>query len=378
VHPAFRTNTAFPADPALPRLLAGLSIDLAGLELLARGLAQHLSALAGTLNPSAANEEDRDFVLSIANLSLLYRHARVARLLRLTIDDLLLLIRIAGIGGGRLAHAGDVVELIELAEWRRESGYSMDDLAVATGGIPRDATRYIDPTATADTIVARAADALSFGNTVFSVSLGVTEDASRALLDNNPAVVERTAEGRWRLMAGLDLAAAAIAVPASATIPVPPDGSRPVTADDVRGVLGAYEPSAVLARALGTAFGFEVAKVQALARLAGVSLRTDLLARALRGDGAIGPLRDLISTLRPLAAAFQAREWDGAPICARRSSGYGSDEPWAAHRTGDAGIWRGCRPRPARAPLSGSVALRSSSAGTLHRRTTGRLRSAPR
>jgi hypothetical protein len=49
---------------------------------------------------------------------------------------------------------------------------------------------------------------------------------------------------------------------------------------------------------------------------------------------------------------------------ARRSSGCARDEPWAAHRIGDAVIWRGCRLRPARAPSSASVARRSSSVGS--------------
>jgi len=314
VHPAFRATTDVPVDPMLPRLLAAFGVDLAGLESLARGLAPHLVATAGALNPNALIEDDRDFLLTVENLSLLYRHARVARALRLTIDELLRLIELGNIGGGRLANAADVIQLTDLAEWRRQSGYSMDDLAVATGRTPRDATRYVDPVAAGETIVSSAADSLYFGDTVFSVALGTTEEASRALLDGNPVVVEETAEGRWRLVAGVDLAAAAIVIPASATIPVPPDGSRPVTADDVRGVLSTYHTSLVLARAVGAIFGFEAAKVAALARLAGVSLQTEQLALALNGEGPIGPLQNLITTLRPLVAAFQAKQWNAADI----------------------------------------------------------------
>ena len=314
VHPSFRTNTAVPADPALPRLLAGLQVDLAGLEALARGLAPHLASAGGTLNPNAANENDRDFVLSAANLTLLYRHARLARLLRLRIEELFQLISIASIGSGRLTNAADILTLIDVATWRRDSGYTMDDLAVATGGAPRDATRYINPVSTAEAIVAGAADVLSFGDTVFSVSLGTTEDASRELLQANGAVVEKTTDDRWRLNAGIDLGAAALVVPPSATVPVPPDGSRPVTVDEMRRVLGNYEPSAIIARALGAAFGFDTAKVEALARLANISLRTEGLAHALRGDGPLDPLRVGITALRPLAVAFQAKEWDSVAI----------------------------------------------------------------
>src|SRR5262245_63183204 len=43
IHPAFRQNTAASVDPAQPRLLTGLGVDLDGLAALARHLAAHLA-----------------------------------------------------------------------------------------------------------------------------------------------------------------------------------------------------------------------------------------------------------------------------------------------------------------------------------------------
>jgi hypothetical protein len=272
-------------------LLAGLGIDLEGFATLARRLATYLTTETGTLNPTATNEDDRYFLLSEGNPSLLYRHARLARLLRLTVDELFQVIGIAGIGAGLVTNAADLLAVVEADKWRRESGYTLDDIAVATGGTPRDTTHYLDPATTAANIVTSAAQALSFGDTIFSVSLGITEQSSRELSMANVQILEQTADGDWQILAGTDLASAVINIPATATIPVPPNGSRAVTTDEVRGVLQVYEPAAVLSRALGAAIGFDAVKIEALARLAGTALHANGLSLALRGSGPIDPLR---------------------------------------------------------------------------------------
>jgi hypothetical protein len=314
VHPEFRVDTSIPADRNLPRLLAGVGIDLHGVAVLARHLARHLGAGAGSLKIDAAPEDDRYFSLSAANLTLLWRHARLARLLNVKIDELFQLIEMAAIADGAVKGAADVLAVADWAAWRKGSGYSFDDVAVATGAEPADPSRFVDPPAAATTIVTGALDALSFEETVFSAALGASEQASQDVLEKNPQIVEKTADGRWRLMGGVDLSGAAIIVPPSAVVPDPPAGSRAITAADIQGVLMAYEPSAVLARALGVTFGVDTAKVEALVALRGLSLRTAELAAALRGDESVDRLRDLIASLLPLAVIFTAPEWDAVAI----------------------------------------------------------------
>src|SRR5215475_3584126 len=81
---------------------------------------------------------------------------------------------------------------------------------------PRDASRFPDPATVAAEVASSVASALLFKDTVFAVALGTTEQASRDLIAANAALVEAAAEGSWRLKAGIDLAAIAITIPASA------------------------------------------------------------------------------------------------------------------------------------------------------------------
>ncbi|HEX6099234.1 MAG TPA: neuraminidase-like domain-containing protein [Thermoanaerobaculia bacterium] len=314
VHPAFRTNTTVPADRLLPRLVAGIGVDQATLGTLIRRLAAFLERGDGTyLNPDATNEEDRYFVLTARNLSLLYRHALLARVLGLSVADLFQLIEHAAIGG-RVLTLTDLRNLLDFHAWWKSSGYSLDDLSVAAGRTPRDASRYPDPMPLAASIVHDAVEGLSFTDTVFAAALGVTEKASRDLIAANLTVIESAGAGRYRLVAGIDIATVNLSIPTSATVPVPPSGSRSIVPDEARMVLSAYEPAAVLARALGAALRFDTLKVEAIARLAGQSLKSDPIARAMRGETTPNAVEQLITAIRPHVVALQAREWDGPAI----------------------------------------------------------------
>jgi Tc toxin complex TcA C-terminal TcB-binding domain/ABC toxin N-terminal region/Neuraminidase-like domain len=313
IHPAFRATSAAPIDPALARLTTGLGVSLGDLAAVARHLAPHLAQESSPgFDPDAADDADRYFVLSAANLGLLYRHARLARLLGVAIDDLFQLLGFVGLE--RVGGLPDLRALLDVHGWWQGSGYRLDDVAMATGQAPRDATPYVDPLAAAARVVAAGAAGLTFGDTLFAVALGTTEQASRDLLAANPAIVESPSEGSWRLIAGVDLDAAAITVPASATVPTPPSGTRPVTADEVRAALAPHRAVEVLVRALGGVFAVTPDKVTALAAIAGPSLTGDAVARAVRGDGPVAPLVALIAAVRPLAVAFAGAAWDATAI----------------------------------------------------------------
>lgn len=313
IHPEFREHTAAPVDPALARLTAGLSVDLDGLAALARHLAPHLAQETNPgFDPAATHDDDRYFVLSSANLTLLYRHARLARLLGIGIDQLFQLLELLGLD--RVTGRADLVALLDLNRWQRTSGYSLDDLAMAGGQAPLDPTRYPDPAATAAQIVVSAATALEFTDTVFAVAVGTTEQGSADLVAQNPAVIEPGSEGHFRLVAGVDLNTAAIAIPTTATVATAPSGTRAATIDEIRTALRPYLAAEVLSRSLGAAFGVATEKAAALAALAGQSLTADSVVRAVRGDGAIAPLTALVSAVIPLTVAFASTVWDAAAI----------------------------------------------------------------
>ena len=316
-HPAFRQSTSAPLDPTLPRLLSGLSVDLDGLEALARHLASHLAQEVTTsFDPGASDETARYFVLSTANLTLLYRHTRLAQLLHVSIKDLFQLVGFLDLG--HVKGLADLRALLDLHTWWRQSGYRLDDVAVALGQSPRDTTRYPDAATIANQVVLSAAVTLTFTDTVFAVTLGTTEQGSRDLLARNtPGIFESPVNGAWRLKAGLDLDTPAIVdIPPTAIVPTPPAGTQAVTDKEARDALRPYLASAVLAGTLGKVFSFAIDKVVALAKLAGQSLTAPAVVRAVRGDVPlnIAPLTTLVSAIQPLAVILSAPEWDAAAV----------------------------------------------------------------
>jgi hypothetical protein len=371
-HPAFLqgVDTSQPADPTnkatsptlakslaqtVPRVLSGLGVELGGLEALVRGLAAHLAQESSPgFDPDAGSTghagtaDQRYFVLSIGNLSLLYRHARLARLLRLSVQDLFQLFGLLG-----LDHVGALADLetvLDLWTWWQPSGYSLDDVAVATGGVARDPTAYLDPVLVAQNIVQAAAKALTFADTVFctglrsrgdaSVALGTTEQGSLDLLTNlsanaptgpqhptsTPLLVQQSAtDGSWSLVAGVDLSPGSVTmtIPPTATVSLPATATSsatttPVTPQEVLDALQPYLASEVLKRGLGTAFNITTDRVDALAALAGQSLTADAVAKVVRGALESNPppldaLVNLVTALIPLAVAFAAPTWKAPP-----------------------------------------------------------------
>ncbi|MCW5801525.1 MAG: hypothetical protein KIT31_03995 [Deltaproteobacteria bacterium] len=315
IHPAFRA-TAAPADAALPRLLLALGVDLGGLAELARRLAPVLAqeTRAG-FDPDAPDEGDRYFVLSAGNLATLYRHARLAKLLRIDLGELFQVLGI--VGRSHLARLEDLLDVLELERWRATVPYRLDDLSFVLGQPPRDEIRFPNAAELAARVVAATRTSLSFKDALFAVTLGTTEQASRELLAANSAVVESTTDALgatiYRLAPGVDLATAVLQVPATATITS--DGvTRAITGEEIRTVLAPYRTSDALIRTLAGMLGHPASKIAALLAVAGRDASGDSIARALRGDGAMTALEELIEALRIPNVVFGARSWSAASI----------------------------------------------------------------
>ncbi|MGH7717070.1 MAG: neuraminidase-like domain-containing protein, partial [Vulcanimicrobiaceae bacterium] len=202
--------------------------------------------------------------------------------------------------------------LLDVFDWYDGANYTLDQIAVATGGTPLVPASFKDAGALAAQIVASAATALSFNDTVFSVALGTTEIGSKDLISSNPTVIEAGANSTWRLVAGIDLATIPIVIPPTATVPTPPSGTRALTDTEARVALQPYVASQILTRSVGSTFGFTTDKVQALAAMTGVSLTANAIVTAVRGDGPIAPLVTLVGTLIPVSVIFSDAAWDAA------------------------------------------------------------------
>ncbi len=319
IHPAFRSAPT--TDAMQTRLAAALGASHDELEQIIRALAPDLArATAAGFDPSDADEDQRGFLLSAANLTLLYRHVRIARLLGVSIPQLGQLCALAGIALP-IASADTILALAEIESWRGPSGYRLDDLAIVTGAQPRDPSSYPVPSTLAAQIANGASAALTFEPTLFALSTGVSESASREILAANPTLFARVGS-RWRIADTGDLTT--LVVPASAIVTTADGSTRAVTVAEVRGVLDSIVPSRVLAQRIADAFSVPAPKLRAIAVLAGA----DLANPAVISDLLVGPsgaLEALIASLIPFAIAVKQPSWDAATVehVANHRSAYG-------------------------------------------------------
>ncbi|MFA6902177.1 MAG: neuraminidase-like domain-containing protein [Gallionellaceae bacterium] len=116
------TTTTLPAlsanDKITPLILAGLGISEAELEM--------LFSLLGI-------DTSVDQVLGIDLLSSLYRHALIARGLKLDIEDFVHLVRLVT-GGGAIAQLAQIESVADVAEWRKTTSFSVAELLLIIKG----------------------------------------------------------------------------------------------------------------------------------------------------------------------------------------------------------------------------------------------------
>lgn len=128
LHPALADAPPAQPDPHFARLLAGTGTNEGELLDLVRGLGHALGC-----DPDAAAEAGRKFRLSLRNLTLLYRHARLARTLKLPVADLLALCALLPDNGFALIDGiDDLSMLVRNRDWLKASGRKLGELVSAT------------------------------------------------------------------------------------------------------------------------------------------------------------------------------------------------------------------------------------------------------
>ena len=111
-------------DPNLHRLQSGTGTDETGLLQLIVGLARPLG-----IDPLSAADADKQFALTLRNLSLLYRHARLARLLRVGVPELFALAALSSAEGrSHVETLADLDALLRLHAWWKTTKLSVDAL----------------------------------------------------------------------------------------------------------------------------------------------------------------------------------------------------------------------------------------------------------
>lgn len=191
-HPAYRSDLPDTAGAeTLHRLLAGLAINDDELFLLIENLSSALGA-----------NSTGSFTLNLQNLSILYRHARLAKAFKLTISELFLLIRMeASLSNDCVENLAGLMAIVELAEWRKTSGYSLNELAFILGETLLDEDSFTPAAEISDGIREQAdtAKSLIFADTVFAYFEGITEAQSQAIIRANSAVITSADNGIFRI-----------------------------------------------------------------------------------------------------------------------------------------------------------------------------------
>jgi hypothetical protein len=300
VHPAFRPSaTPLPEDNTLQRLLLATRLSEEELGALIQILAPALGA-----NLNDANPDNRGFLLTHANLSLLYRHARLMKLMRRSPPALRQMLDFAAIPGGAVDSLTKLHLLFAFHDFVQESGLALDDIAWLTGGIPLAPEKYPIAADVAQSLIdaVTSENALLFADTVFAFVPGVTEDQSKALVLANMALFEPQGQSLLRLKAATPLAPALV---------IPPGVTA--TLASLQEVLARFHTGRILPLRLAGQFGLEATKLTALAALAGTDLAAPDLATALHG-GARAPLEAAIGKLAKLALLFKAEAFTPARL----------------------------------------------------------------
>lgn len=230
-------GTAWPSDETVQYPYPSASTDLVTIQRLHRLLAglglkdDELFQLMENLRiPLGGPSEGAfSFTLNLDNLSLLYRHARLTKLLRLDVRELFSLLRMApDIPSNHVSNLETLQSLIDMVSWQKKSGYSIQELAsilddryaassseTAASLTPRDISESI-----VDQILADRS--LIFRDTLFSYFEGITEAQSQAIIRANTAVIVPADIRTYRI-------AAAVTDPGVVTISLPSDISSALT-----------------------------------------------------------------------------------------------------------------------------------------------------
>jgi len=165
------------------RLLAALQINDRDLTL----LEDALDVCLGGINVAVAN---------IKNLSLLYRYARLARALKLSIEELLETVTLTAsiisrtaANERRISSLTDLQAVLEVHGWRASSGFSLPEMLFVTEGVS-SLPGYEDP----DVLAAAIADEVAAEKTLYIspdlfTQVGLTQsDSAELIIDNTEPV----------------------------------------------------------------------------------------------------------------------------------------------------------------------------------------------
>ena len=315
LHPALNTaprGASSPGDNTNDRLLAGLKVS-------DQQLVDLILGLAGPL----ALDAQKQFVLSLHNLSLLYRHARLAALLNLSVPQLFQFAQIFGLGKAATRTVGaqcfvsslsDLRKLREEATWLNSSGYSLDEIGFILNEPVLDDTQFQASSDVAAEILDRLADSrvFEFADTVFTQLAGVADGKTRLLTDAESHAIVTANVGTafkkiseelplYQLADGFD--------PQHGNITIPAGGPQ-IAIPDVRALLTQFHPRNFFRSSSDISLNVTPAKAAKLLQLAGVDLGNGALAQSMTGAAAPSALQSAVAGPIRYSVLYKKAEFD--------------------------------------------------------------------
>ena len=274
IHPSLILNkSTSPGEFSSDRLMVAL--NLADNEVLA--LIQNLASPLGIVALNSPMESGRGFFLNNANLSLLYRHSKIAKFLHLSIPDFFRLIKlIAELPNGYIENTSQIYKVLEFYTWWKTTPFTLDDLYFITekGNLVTPEKYKTKEEITSMVLEqTKAANALLFADTLFSYFDDVTEEQSKAILDANSAVIEVAPDGRNYWLKAAFNASTAITVPVGISRPEP----------ELRSLLIKYHPKYLLPFQLSGQLKLSEDTITRLITHLGVDLDADAFTLELQG-----------------------------------------------------------------------------------------------
>jgi Neuraminidase-like domain/Salmonella virulence plasmid 28.1kDa A protein len=306
IHPALVINKlTASAEFSSSRLMAGL--NRSDDEVLA--LIQNLAQPLGIIAIDSATESERGFNITIANLSLLYKHSKIAEILKVSIGDLFRLIRLTPtIPNGYLESSNQIDELLNFHTWWKSTSFSIDELnyIIESGDVAspdnfktkEEITSYIIEQC-------KTTNALLFAETVFASFDDVTEEQSKSIILANNAVIEAAVDGtNFWLKPSFD-PNAAIALPAGITRSEP----------EIRTLLTKYNPQYLVPFYLSSQMRLTEEAINKITSAIALDLDADAFALELQGTTTPAvAIPNLVEKILPLGILFKNKKFNSEAL----------------------------------------------------------------
>ncbi len=303
IHPALiLDNSTAPAEFVSGKLMAALNRSDTEVLTLIQKLAQPL----GIININSAIESERGFNLTLQNLTLLYRHSKIAGLLKVSIDELFQLIKlIDSLGNGHIENAEQLKSTLDFCRWWKTTNYSLDELHFIV--------RSSDVVAPDDFLAkenvskfvldqTKAKNELLFADTIFAYFDDITEEQSKAIIAANTSIELSTDGTNYWLKATFD--------PNSA-ITIPPNENITRAEIDLRAFLMDYHPQTLIPHYVSSQLSLSKDQILLLINVLGDDLADDAYTSELQEITIPAvAIPQLVEKLIPLSLLFKDKKFD--------------------------------------------------------------------